>query len=146
MNHQSLLLGMLFGALLAMAAASGNSSDSMALPADNEYLHPNGIQMRFDDTELWRIHNVSDALLQTIPVAEIMEQKFGGNIWKENSKFLDISIDKEQVKAARSFLVAHRLEAELLVDNVQELIDEEQLDGVKGTQAQPGSRTSKLSS
>lgn len=127
---------MLLGMLLGMASATNNT---LAFQG-NEYL--NGIPERFDETQLWRVHNMSDAMLQSIPVGQVLEEKFGGNIWKENSKFLDVSIGKEHVKAARSFLQAHRLDAEVLSDNVQSLIDQELLEGIQATQAQPGARSS----
>ncbi|EDW62964.2 carboxypeptidase B [Drosophila virilis] len=130
---------MLLGMLLAMASATNSS---LAFQG-NEYL--NGIPERFDETQLWRVHNMSDAMLQSIPVGQVLEEKFGGNIWKENSKFLDVSIGKEHVKAARSFLQAHRLDAEVLSDNVQSLIDQELLEGIQATQAQPGARSKKAS-
>lgn len=122
--------------LLALALA--------ALATSNRTLeaYVNAIPERYDETQLWRIYNITEAMQQSIPVGLLMEEKFGGNVWKENSKFLDISIGKEQVKAARSFLSAHRLEPQVLSENVQSLIDEEQLDGVLGTQAELGARTS----
>ncbi|XP_034490427.1 carboxypeptidase B [Drosophila innubila] len=129
--------------LLAMSTAAITSLNS-SMPLEGiEY--GNGIPERFDETQLWRIYNITEAMQQSIPVGQVMEQKFGGNIWKENSKFLDISIAKEHVKAARSFLDAHRLEAQVLTENVQTLIDEEQLDGINSTQSEPGYRTKKAS-
>ncbi|XP_060662089.1 LOW QUALITY PROTEIN: carboxypeptidase B [Drosophila nasuta] len=140
-------LGLLMAATLLCATVSGtmtalNGSSSLPL-AGIEY--GNGIPERFDETQLWRIYNITEAMQQSIPVGQVMEQKFGGNIWKENSKFLDISIGKEHVKAARSFLDAHRLESEVLSGNVQELIDAEQLDGINSTLSIPGSRIKKAS-
>lgn len=125
--------------LSALTLAAGSASNS-TLDVDS---YINDIPERYDETQLWRIYNITGAMQQSIPVGQMMEQKFGGNIWKENSKFLDISIAKEQVKAARSFLEAHRLEPQVLNENVQSLIDEEMLDGVLGTQPEEGARTSK---
>ena len=67
----------------------------------------------------------------------------GGTVWKENSKFLDVSITKDHLKGARSFLNAHNLMPEILNTNVQELIDMEQMMGANLTQSVPGQRTSK---
>lgn len=125
--------------LSALTLAAGSASNS-TLDVDS---YINDIPERYDETQLWRIYNITEAMRQSIPVGQMMEHKFGGNIWKENSKFLDISIAKEQVKAARSFLEAHRLEPQVLNENVQSMIDEEQLDGVLATQPEEGARTSK---
>lgn len=144
MNHRSLLLWMLFGSLLALAVARGNSNASLTGHVLGDHEDLNEIPVRYDDTELWRIHNISDALLWTVPVTEIMENKFGANIWKENPKYVDLSITKTQAKGARSFLNAHRLDTEVLARNVQDLIDEEQLEGIRATQAKLGRRISEL--
>ncbi|EDW06718.1 carboxypeptidase B [Drosophila mojavensis] len=145
MNHRSLLLWMLFGSLLALAVARGNSNASLTGHVLGDHEDLNEIPVRYDDTELWRIHNISDALLWTVPVTEIMENKFGANIWKENPKYVDLSITKTQAKGARSFLNAHRLDTEVLARNVQDLIDEEQLEGIRATQAKLGRRIRKAS-
>lgn len=68
----------------------------------------------------------------------------GGTVWKENSKFLDVSIAKDNLKAARGFLEQHNLMSEILNTNVQELIDMEQMMGVNLTQSEVGQRTSKF--
>jgi len=113
--------------------------------SENEWmLDVNEIPVRYDEAQLWRIYNISDSLRQAYPIGAMMENKFGGTIWKENSKFLDISINKENVKAARSFLTAHNLQTEVLNRNIQELIDAELMDGILGTESEPGQRTSKL--
>lgn len=67
----------------------------------------------------------------------------GGVVWKENSKFLDISINKENLKAARSYLNEHNIDKEVVHTNIQELIDAVELEGIKATLAEAGSRTSK---
>lgn len=133
MFELKLLLLLSLGATLTLAISNRTLESAT---------YVNDIPERYDETQLWRIYNITEAMQQSIPVGLMMEEKFGGNIWKENSKFLDISIAKEQVKAARSFLQAHRLEPQVLSDNVQSLIDEEQLQGVLGTQAAQGARTS----
>lgn len=140
MNHRSLLIWM----LLALAVAMDNSNASLTGDALDDHRHLNDIPVLYNDTELWRIHNISAVLHRTVPVAEIMEYKFGANIWKENPEYLDLSINKAQAKAANSFLNAHRVDIEVLSKNVQDLIDEEQLEGVRATQAKLGARTSEL--
>ncbi|ALC48900.1 CG3097, partial [Drosophila busckii] len=127
--------------LLAMATTVlMHDNNNMTSWADDTF---NNIPERFDQMQLWRIYNITDALQQSMPMGELLEQKFGGNVWKENSKFLDISIAKEQQKAARSFLNAYRLEPQIILDNVQSLIDEELLGSVQAAQSAPGARTKK---
>ncbi|EDW82394.2 uncharacterized protein Dwil_GK25782, isoform B [Drosophila willistoni] len=128
------LLMMIFCSVCALAAMN-NATDFM--------LDVNEIPQRYDEAQLWRIYNISEAMQQRVPVGQVLEQKFGGNIWKENSKFLDISIQKEQVKAARAFLEAHRLDTQVLNYNVQSMIDEELLEGVMKTSSGPGVRSKK---
>lgn len=130
------LLGLLVITVLA-AAAAGNEVTS------NVTLDVNDIPQRYDEAQLWRIYNISEGMQQKVPVGEVLENKFGGNIWKENSKFLDISISKDHLKGARSFLSAHRLDAEVLSDNIQSMIDEEMMEGISGSTAADGMRTSK---
>ncbi|EDV91820.1 GH24586 [Drosophila grimshawi] len=137
MNRGGVERLMLLAMLLGTASAANESLSLGNIVAD--------LPERYDETQLWRIHNISDAMRQYMPVGQLMEQKFGGNIWKENSKFLDISIGKEHLKAARNFLDAHHLEPQILADNVQSLIDEELLDGVQATSSLPGTRTKKAS-
>ncbi|XP_030378530.1 carboxypeptidase B [Scaptodrosophila lebanonensis] len=103
----------------------------------------NEIPVRYDEAQLWRIYNISEGMQKRLPFRQMLEQKFGGNIWKENSKFLDISIAKEQLKAARSFLAAHNIESQILSDNIQSLIDQEQLESVASTLGRLGARTKK---
>ncbi|XP_037936217.1 carboxypeptidase B isoform X2 [Teleopsis dalmanni] len=110
----------------------------------NDYLMDvNEIPVRFDETQLWRIYNISNDMRNEMPVAETLENKFGGVIWKENSKFLDISIGKEHLKAARSFLIDNQLDSEILNGNIQDLIDMEQLEGAEATQGIAGRRIKK---
>ncbi|EDV34241.1 uncharacterized protein Dana_GF21071 [Drosophila ananassae] len=130
------LLGLLVITVLA-AAAAGNEVTS------NVTLDVNDIPQRYDEAQLWRIYNISEGMQQKVPVGEVLENKFGGNIWKENSKFLDISISKDHLKGARSFLSAHRLDAEVLSDNIQSMIDEEMMEGISGSTAADGMRTKK---
>lgn len=129
-------LGLLAITALA-AAATGNEVTS------NVTLDVNDIPQRYDEAQLWRIYNISEGMLQKVPVGEVLENKFGGNIWKENSKFLDISITKDQLKGARSFLSAHRLDAEVLSDNIQSMIDEEMMEGIRESTPANGLRTSR---
>ncbi|XP_017149664.1 carboxypeptidase B isoform X2 [Drosophila miranda] len=136
-----LLLQLIATAAITSALASGqimNNTQAMAMALD-----VNEIPQRYDEAQLWRIYNISEAMQRQVPVGQVLEQKFGGNIWKENSKFLDISIGKEQLKAARSFLDAQRLDAQVLSENVQALIDEEHLDGINATAPEQGQRSKK---
>lgn len=127
--------------LLLVAAIAAVSSNEM--PSSNlTLLDVNEIPQRYDEAQLWRIYNISEAMQRRVPVGQMLEQKFGGNIWKENSKFLDISIARDQLKAARSFLSAHRLDAQILSDNIQSMIDEELLEGIQATAAHQGKRAS----
>ncbi|XP_046802081.1 carboxypeptidase B [Lucilia cuprina] len=109
-----------------------------------DVLDVNEIPVRYDEAQLWRIYNISDNMRrQMMPVADILENKYGGTVWKENSKFLDVSIEKDNLKAARSFLQEHNLMPEILNANIQDLIDMEQMMGVNLTQSEMGQRTKK---
>ncbi|KAI8034034.1 hypothetical protein M5D96_013194, partial [Drosophila gunungcola] len=105
------------------------------LPSNLTQLDVNEIPQRYDEAQLWRIYNISEAMQHRVPVGQMLEQKFGGNIWKENSK--------DQLKAARSFLSAHRLDPQILSHNVQAMIDEELIGGIEATSMAHGSRTKK---
>lgn len=128
--------------LLLMAAMAASSASEM-MPSNLTQLDVNEIPQRYDEAQLWRIYNISEAMQRRVPVGQMLEQKFGGNIWKENSKFLDISIARDQLKAARSFLSAHRLDPQILSENIQSMIDEELLDGIQGSSFAHGKRTKK---
>jgi len=131
--------------MLLLMAALAASSASELMPSNLTQLDVNEIPQRYDEAQLWRIYNISEAMQRRVPVGQMLEQKFGGNIWKENSKFLDISIARDQLKAARSFLSAHRLDPQILSENIQSMIDEELLDGIQGSSFAHGKRTSKWS-
>ncbi|XP_053949939.1 carboxypeptidase B [Anastrepha ludens] len=124
-----------------------NTNISQAAAADEDVgdgvLEVNEIPVRYDDAQLWRIYNISEHMQNSMPLAEMLESKFGGVIWKENSKFLDISINKENLKAARSYLAEHNIGKEVVHTNIQELIDAIELEGINATQAEWGSRTKK---
>ncbi|EDW53029.1 GM12620 [Drosophila sechellia] len=135
---QTTLLLQLLLLVVAVAASSANQ-----LPSNLTQLDANKIPQRYDEAQLWRIYNISEAMQQRVPVGQMLEQKFGGNIWKENSKFLDISIARDQLKAARSFLSAHRLDPQILSHNIQSMIDEELLEGIQSSSFGHGRRTNK---
>ncbi|TMW43425.1 hypothetical protein DOY81_011495 [Sarcophaga bullata] len=128
-----------------MAAAAAEAMEQQHMEGQAEdVLDVNEIPVRYDEAQLWRIYNISDNMRrQMMPVADILENKYGATVWKENSKFLDVSIAKDHLKAARSFLNAHNLMPEILNTNIQELIDMEQMMGVNLTQSEPGQRTKK---
>ncbi|XP_011198323.2 carboxypeptidase B [Bactrocera dorsalis] len=127
-----------------------NANISHATAAEEDaadgVLDVNEIPVRFDDAQLWRIYNISEHMQNNMPLAEMLESKFGGVIWKENSKFLDISINKENLKAARSYLTEHNIDKEVINTNIQEMIDAAELEGIKASQAEAGSRTKKQTS
>uniref|UniRef100_A0A0A1WX49 Carboxypeptidase A4 n=1 Tax=Zeugodacus cucurbitae TaxID=28588 RepID=A0A0A1WX49_ZEUCU len=106
-------------------------------------LDVNEIPVSFDDAQLWRIYNISEHMQNNMPLAEMLERQFGGVVWKENPKFLDISINKENLKAARSYLSEHNIDKEVMHTNIQELIDASELEGIKASQAEAGSRIKK---
>ncbi|XP_036343944.1 uncharacterized protein LOC118753179 [Rhagoletis pomonella] len=124
-----------------------NANISYATAQDDDavdgLLEVNEIPVRYDDAQLWRIYNISEHMQNSMPLAETLESKFGGVIWKENSKFLDISINKENLKAARSYLAARNIDKEVMHMNIQALIDAAEMDGINATQAEAGSRTKK---
>lgn len=62
-----------------------------------------------------------------------------GNIWKENTKFLDISIKEEHLNGAQKFLKENHVLSEVLHSNIQDLID-----GQQSTDEKRSSRISKL--
>lgn len=132
---------MLLQLLLLVAAVAASLANE--LPSNLTQLDANEIPQRYDEAQLWRIYNISEAMQKRVPVGQMLEQKFGGNIWKENSKFLDISIARDQLKAARSFLSAHRLDPQILSHNIQSMIDEELLEGIQSSSFGHGRRTSK---
>ncbi|XP_067641884.1 carboxypeptidase B [Eurosta solidaginis] len=103
----------------------------------------NEIPVRFDDAQLWRIYNTSEQMHDNMPLAELLENQFGGVIWKENSKFLDMSINKENLTSAHQFLAQRNIDKDVLHTNIQDLIDAEELEGIKATQAVHGGRTKK---
>lgn len=113
--------------------------------ASGQFMEVNEIPVRFDETQLWRIYNIS-RLRSASQVHHTLENRFGkrhpetcvailrwemcvfflgGNVWKENSKFLDISFRKEQVKNARSYLQGLNISSEVLNENIQNLLDQE---------------------
>ncbi|XP_013105806.2 carboxypeptidase B isoform X1 [Stomoxys calcitrans] len=113
--------------------------------SDDGVLDVNEIPVRYDEAQLWRVYNISNAMSRRnmLPLGDILESKYGGTIWKENSKFLDVSIDKKHVKAARAFLEDHNLNTEVLNYNIQEMIDNEAAVGANLTQSEAGQRTKK---
>jgi len=46
------------------------------------YMDVNELPVRYDETQLWRIYNISDSMRKMLPIGSVMENKFGGNIWK----------------------------------------------------------------
>uniref|UniRef100_W8BHB0 Carboxypeptidase A4 n=1 Tax=Ceratitis capitata TaxID=7213 RepID=W8BHB0_CERCA len=124
---------------------NANISQAVAAKEDaaDGVIDVNEIPVRYDDAQLWRIYNISEHMQNNMPLAETLENQFGGVIWKENSKFLDISINKDNLKAARSYLAEHNIDKEVVHTNIQELIDAVELEGIKATQSEAGSRTKK---
>ncbi|XP_075157474.1 carboxypeptidase B isoform X2 [Haematobia irritans] len=112
---------------------------------DDGVLDVNEIPVRYDDAQLWRIYNISGAMSRRnmMPLGDILESKYGGTIWKENSKFLDVSIEKKHINRARAFLQDHNLNTEVLNYNIQDLIDAEAAIGANLTQSEMGQRTKK---
>lgn len=102
--------------------ATGNIS---ANNNDNQFLmESNEVPVRYDDNQLWRIYNIS-SFKNPSQMSAILETHFGGNIWKENSNFLDVSFAKENLKKARHFLQDLNVSSEILIENVQSLLDQE---------------------
>uniref|UniRef100_A0A1A9VBS6 Peptidase M14 domain-containing protein n=1 Tax=Glossina austeni TaxID=7395 RepID=A0A1A9VBS6_GLOAU len=108
------------------------------------YLDVNASPIHYDGTQLWRIYNITNYIDENlIPLADVLEYKFGGNVWKANVKFLDVSITKDHLKGARQFLKQNHMPVEILNENVQKLIDDEAAMGVNLTSSDFGKRTRK---
>uniref|UniRef100_A0A1B0G892 Peptidase M14 domain-containing protein n=1 Tax=Glossina morsitans morsitans TaxID=37546 RepID=A0A1B0G892_GLOMM len=111
---------------------------------ETRYLDVNASPIHYDGTQLWRIHNITNYIDENlIPLADILEYKYGGNVWKANVKFLDVSITKDHLKSARQFLKQNHMPVEILNENVQKLIDDEAAMGVNLTSSDFGKRTRK---
>ncbi|XP_058978160.1 carboxypeptidase B [Musca domestica] len=124
----------------------GRQGDDTTATEDDGVLDVNELPVRYDEAQLWRIYNISESMSRRrnmMPLADILESKYGGTVWKENSKFLDVSIEKNHIKAARAFLENQNLMSEVLNSNIQELIDQESAIGVNMTQSEMGQRTKK---
>uniref|UniRef100_A0A1B0AQJ6 Peptidase M14 domain-containing protein n=1 Tax=Glossina palpalis gambiensis TaxID=67801 RepID=A0A1B0AQJ6_9MUSC len=111
---------------------------------ETRYIDVNASPIHYDGAQLWRIHNISKYIDENlIPLTDVLEYKYGGNVWKENVKFLDVSITKDHLKRARQFLKQNHMAVEILNDNVQKLIDDEAAMGVNLTSSDFGKRTRK---
>ncbi|XP_055911484.1 carboxypeptidase B-like [Eupeodes corollae] len=90
--------------------------------ANGQLMESNEMPVRYDEAQLWRIYNIS-SLESPSQVPELLESRYGGIVWKENSKFLDVSFAKENIKKARSFLKQLNVSTEVLIENIQNLVD-----------------------
>ncbi|XP_055843286.1 carboxypeptidase B-like [Episyrphus balteatus] len=105
--------------------ASGNiEPHPTTILADSQLMENNDPPVRYDEAELWRIYNIS-SLKNPSQMPQFLESNFGGNVWKENSNFLDVSFAKENIKKARGFLHELNVSSEVLIKNIQSLLDQE---------------------